>query len=187
MNASQNDWNDLSLQDIWDRFLKGDIRSFETIFDRHFPRLFRFGMTLLQDEDIIKDCIQNLFIELWEKRAQLTSIEQIEPYLYKSLRNRVYNQYNAEKRKTEMLELLQKNELTSINSSGDSDFNTKTDQTNLKTLVNELPIRQREAVMLIFFENYSYEKASEILSINIQSLYKLVSRAVSSLRSNLKK
>ena len=75
-----------------------------------------------------------------------------------------------------------------LKSSNDEDFNdTMQDQTELKILVNDLPLRQREAVMLIFFENYSYEKASEILSINIQSLYKLVSRAVDSLRANLNK
>jgi len=187
MGFPPNKRNELTLEE-WDRFISGDLRSFEAIFDKHFERLFRFGMTLLQDEEIIKDCVQTLFIDLWEKKAQLSGVEHVEPYLFKALRNRIYNTYNAEKRKKEILTLLQRHALIGLKSSNDEDFNdTMQDQTELKILVNDLPLRQREAVMLIFFENYSYEKASEILSINIQSLYKLVSRAVDSLRANLNK
>ena len=183
MTSFKNAHGELSDKELWERFLEGDIQVLEIIFNNHFKKLFRYGMTLFPDEAIVKDCIQVLFIELWSKKDQLSSIEQLQPYLYKSLRNRIYNQYKSKKRYDELIKDLKVERLIGINSEETNDVDTS----NLQTLVNDLPMRQREAIMLIFFEGHTYESASDILSINIQSLYTLVSRAVGSLRSNLRK
>lgn len=172
--------------ELWRQFVNGDLSAFEAIYNENFERLYRYGMTLLPDEPVVKDCIQALFIELWENVGHLSSIEQVRFYLLRSLRNRIYNQLKAIKRKSAFLDDLSNQRLI-----GMEDVSTETedrfrDESDLRTLVNELPIRQREAIMLIFFEGYTYESASEVLSINIQSLYTLVSRAVANLRSNLR-
>ncbi|HLT71204.1 MAG TPA: sigma-70 family RNA polymerase sigma factor [Cyclobacteriaceae bacterium] len=172
--------------ELWRRFVNGDLSAFETIYNENFEKLYRYGMTLLPDEPVVKDCIQALFIELWENVSNLSSIDQIRFYLLKALRNRIYNQLKAIKRRSSFLDNLSNQRLIGMEDASTETGDRFGNESDLRTVINELPMRQREAIMLIFFEGYTYEAASEVLSINIQSLYTLVSRAVANLRANLK-
>src|SRR5690606_13416822 len=47
---------------------------------------------LVPDEDLVKDAIQDLFMELWDKRANLGMVKSITPYLYTAIRRKIWDQ-----------------------------------------------------------------------------------------------
>jgi RNA polymerase sigma factor (sigma-70 family) len=51
--------------------------------------LYRYGIRLSGNDDLVKDSIQDLFLQLWKNRENLRPVDNLKPYLFKSFRNHV--------------------------------------------------------------------------------------------------
>jgi RNA polymerase sigma factor (sigma-70 family) len=85
---------------LWNEFLAGSKQAFERIFLAHYDELYRYGVRLIGDEEAVKDCIQNLFQRLWQRRKVLGAVEEIRPYLFAALRHHITDEVRAQKRRT---------------------------------------------------------------------------------------
>src|SRR5690606_21551529 len=72
--------------DLLRRFLEGDEKAFVKIYDRYWYKLFLSSYRRIKDKAVAEELVQNLFLKLWEKRGNL-SIDQLEHYLFSSIRN----------------------------------------------------------------------------------------------------
>ena len=66
---------------------------FTYLYDKHIDNLFAFGSRFSSDREMIKDCIQDVFVKLYTKKDNLDNVENIDSYLYVSLRNRINDEY----------------------------------------------------------------------------------------------
>ena len=71
---------------------------FELLYDKHIDNLFAFGSRFSTDREMIKDCIHDVVVKFFTKRETLKSVENIESYLYISLRNRINDEYRRNMR-----------------------------------------------------------------------------------------
>ena len=55
--------------DLFGDFTAGDEKAFEVIFKTYYPRLCRFAMKFINDEDEAKDTVQTCFMRIWERRG----------------------------------------------------------------------------------------------------------------------
>ncbi|CAM9953509.1 unnamed protein product, partial [Chrysoparadoxa australica] len=182
-NAHQSD------QKLWDEVRNDSTEAFGEIYRRYLSELYRYGMTIHPDKELIGDAIQELFIDLWAYRNNLSKINQLKHYLLTSLRSKVYKLIKKNTRKIDVEAEYKKGAIQFLRSAEDiliEADNQKTKKNQLVLLINELPELQRESIMLIFFEGKSYEETSRIMAKSIQNVYTLVSRGVSSLRNSLK-
>lgn len=67
-----SDFSDLPEKDIWDAFRNGNKEALELIYRKNINELFLYGMKIRGHEHLIKDCIQELFIELWNSKQNLS-------------------------------------------------------------------------------------------------------------------
>ena len=63
----------------------GDKEAFLAIYHNHYHPLFYYGFTLTADRELTKDCIQELFLDIWNKRPTLNKeVDNIQSYLLES-------------------------------------------------------------------------------------------------------
>ena len=62
---------------------------FDQLFLEYFPMLFHYGLKFSEEEQLVEDCIQELFIYLYEKDIKLTKIKYPKTYLFIALRRRI--------------------------------------------------------------------------------------------------
>ena len=67
--------------------------NFTDLYDKTIDDLFEFGSKFTTDREMIKDCIQDVFVKLYTKKDELVSVSNIESYLYVSLRNRINDEF----------------------------------------------------------------------------------------------
>ena len=178
--------NSRSYEALWNQFRAGDLDALEVIYRDHFKVLYQHGMTVCPRQDLVKDAIQELFTSLVQRQQLLTSVENVSFYLLKSLRNKIYDELNSRKKTEITHEAYKKEELVNLMGEeviADGPVHSK-DQ--LVSVINQLPDRQREIVMLIFFEGRSYEEVSKLMSLTVNSAYKLTWKAVNSLKKSLR-
>ena len=74
----------------WDNMVKGDKEAFLAIYHNHYRALFYYGFSLTADRELTKDCIQELFLDIWNTRPTLNKeVENIQSYLFTWLRRKI--------------------------------------------------------------------------------------------------
>ena len=159
--------NDLHL---WESFLQSDKKALSVIFLNHYDDLLRYGCKLAGDQNIAKDCIQDLFLKLWKNRANLRPIENIKPYLFKSLRNHIVDSLDLQKNNI-AIDMDWEYPFSMVYSHEDfiiTDQVAETIRINVIEALNKLKPRQREAIYLRYFEELDFEIIAQVMEMNVQ-------------------
>ncbi len=185
----QEDVEDLK---IWRQLKNGYRDALSTIFEAYSQKLYNYGMHIINDDALVKDIIQDLFVTIWEKRERLGETDNILFYLMKSLkRDLIRKSGNDLKEKSRFYEHANVLRNSLYSSSRENEWIKQEDEDKIKrmirTSINALPARQREVLFLLYYERMSFEDISAMLSINIQTVYKLNWRAIARLRSTISK
>lgn len=168
---------------LWERFQKGDVESFETLTETFYPPLLNYALKLSQDKDFAADCLQELFLELWERRRRLSNPFQIRSYLFKAIRNKVIKESIKLRRFREPIELEFFEEVNFPVELSIVASELEREKINqLKDLLSSLTRRQKEIVYLRFYQNLEYDQISDIMGLTRQSVANLLHRTLSDLR-----
>ena len=73
---------------LWLELRSGSLIALEVIYRRYYSLLLNYGMKCTPDDDMVRDCIQELFVKL-AKSSNLSDTEYPRSYLLKSLRNMI--------------------------------------------------------------------------------------------------
>ena len=173
---------------LWIEFKNGHEQAFNQIFDKYVNVLYNYGCKIVSDHAMIKDCIQELFIDLWKNKENLTDPESITFYLYRSLRRKIFRQIKKETNHTEKYRHREGGAFEIVPS---PEFEIIRQQSNrekkdyLVTALNKLTERQREALYLKYFSELSNEEIARIMGLKRQSVYNLISDGLQALKSKL--
>ncbi|MBB6327408.1 RNA polymerase sigma factor (sigma-70 family) [Algoriphagus iocasae] len=185
LESKQDFFNDAA---YWKAFIGGDRNALELIYRRYIQDLFRFGCSLLQDREQIKDLIQEVFIDLWKYHSNLQETDNVKNYLFKCLSNKIYKVSKDEARRRSVMEEHTAG-LSFVFDSPESEMiNLQRDESIKKKLheaIVGLPIRQKEVIHHLFFDHLSYEQTSALMNINLKSVYTLAWKAISSLKKTV--
>jgi len=186
MNKIQEYKQDPTL--LWNDFRDGDEIAFTVLFDLYSDALFRYGIKFVIDDDLVKDCIQDLFIKLHKNRANLAPTNNPLLYLFKALKNSIIDSLEA---KDSRITYFPQDELPfwvdyrlNDQSSEDNDKDEEIRELFNK-VIKMLTPRQKEAVYLHYQSELSYEEIAQLLEINCQSVRNLVHRAVEKIRTEM--
>lgn len=175
-------------QQIWQMFQVGHEPSFKILFERYNQLLFNYGFKFTQDEAIIEDSIQELFVKLWCNRENLSTDVAVKNYLFKAFRRTLVKKIEQSLRRTEVtnssvdylpftIEL--PHDLTIIRQERATKVRDRLDQA-----LQQMTARQREIIHLRFFEELPYTDIAEIMGLSTKDTYKLYYRALDSLKKH---
>jgi len=147
--------------------------------------LYRYGRKFTGDENLLEDCIQELFIELWQAKTR-TPVVSVRAYLLKSLK---YKLLKAYRKSRDMVPISGEGEESAFELSHENfliagEENEEKKRRVLKAL-EQLSGRQKEIIYLKYYQNLSYDEVSEIMNINYQVARNLLYQAIRSLKNRL--
>ncbi len=157
------------------------------IYNRYVDDLFTYASYCGFPKETIMDAIHDVFCKLATDEQILNSVSNIKSYLFKSLRNRLYDIYRVQKHDLSLSDIGNTDELPfNINVSIEDDLIDAEEQAAIKkqieNMLQTLTARQREIVYLRYIQEYDYPQIADILNISIHSCRKLLSRAMKTLR-----
>lgn len=167
-----------------DRLKKGDKAAFDELFRSHYKYLVVIAHKYLNDTDGARDMVQDVFLDIWNRRESL-KIDQSAKFF---LRRAVINKCLARKRKSERITV--NSELVSIDNRGD---NSTTDQVAfndindfVNNVINELPERCREVFILSRKMEMSHKEIAAKLNISTKTIENQMTKALKIMRVELK-
>ena len=175
-----------SEKEIWADFVRGSEEAFIEIYETYFEVLVRLGRQFLLSKEIVQDAIQDFFIDLREKRANLSRIEYIRPYLIKSFRRRLLALKKSQEKNRSVMEgfygiqFLTTPSIEKVISEREIELERSG---RLNKAIKKLSVHQREALYYLYFEGMSYKDIRQVMGLKyVRSVRNLVYKALDKLR-----
>lgn len=170
---------------VWIQFKDGDQSAFEEIYSEYVETLFNFGLKLTSDQGLVKDSIQDLFINLFRYNINLKKPESIEFYLFKSLK-RLITKKLKKKSKLEEIDF----KIFDLKFDFENEYiQNEIELQKLKQLeesLNKLSLKNRELLFYKFNSNLSNREIGDILGEKPDTVRKRISRIIQGIREDFK-
>jgi RNA polymerase sigma-70 factor (ECF subfamily) len=174
---------------LWLEFKNGDRDAFAAIYRQHIVPLIAYGMRLCPDRQVLKDQIQELFVELWNSRKNLSATCSVKFYLLRALRYKVIRlekhrnlRYHTGRSDIDIDTLFQESIEANII---ESEIHASQAAT-LRQAIRTLSLRQQEAIQLRYYQGLSHEEIATLMDLNYQSVSNLLHRAILRLKNMVK-
>lgn len=155
------------------------------LFLRFHPLLFHFGMKMVNDEYLVEETIQNIFLYFVEKNKDFNTVQNEKSYLFTAFRRQILEQKEKQK-KRRLLRFDFHKKQTNIQFNNADFFLQKEKSFKSKPSIshslNNLPWRQREAIYLRYFNNLSTKEIANIMEITPQVVSNTICKALKKLR-----
>lgn len=173
---------------VWKNFIAGRDGAFKTLYDGCVDGLFAFGCHYTPDEELVKDSIHDLFVDLYRYRDQLSHEVNVKAYLFSALRRRILSAISRAKQQEKRIADHPDNGFHAV---WDTEMTLIHDEEEAHALaclrkeIHNLPGKQKEVLYLRFTSELAYEQVAAIMDISPASARTLVYRAIKTLRKNM--
>ncbi|HVI48843.1 MAG TPA: RNA polymerase sigma-70 factor [Chitinophaga sp.] len=160
--------------------------TFEQAFKTHFKGLHAYAHTILKDEVMAEEMVQNVFCKLWEKSGDIRIKQSVSGYLYRAVYHESINYLRHQKVKAAHQAHSQyqmNNDRNMGNTSGK--VMLKDLQEKLDKALQELPEKCRTVFQLSRFEELKYQEIADRLDISIKTVENQMGKALRLLRQQL--
>ena len=171
----------------WQLLADGEQQGLYECFDIFYDDLYRFGLSLYKNPELVKEGINNLFIELWKIKHKLSDVKNIQQYvltiykrvLYKTYINRTCGMpFDGLDQETIEAGLTEQSYETILIASQHDEHLKK----RLQQALCQLSPRQKEIIRLRYFEQTSIEGIVELTGLTERTIYNTMYNAIKVLK-----
>lgn len=184
MKQTDNTIREEKAQALLAAYKNGDDSAFLAIYDMYANMLFNYGSCITSDEELVKDCIQDVFLKIVNKKADL-QLSKVGSYLFISLRNRLLDEFRhlSSTTDTPVEELRRVRAVAGVEEEYIAQEREALNSLKVASLMQELTPRQRQAFTLYYLEQRKYDEICEIMQMNYHSIRNLVHRGMLRMRA----
>ncbi|MBU2945807.1 RNA polymerase sigma factor [Zobellia uliginosa] len=171
-------------QDILIKGLKnGDEIAYVHLIEQYHNRLCNYANSLIKDDLIAEDIVQNVFVQIWEKRKKLKHELSLESYLYKSVHNKFIDEY----RKGKAVMALEKKYMTALELAIDEKDEVQEQKilTILFDAIHQLPPKCKQIFLMSKKEGLTNIEISQCLNLSKKTVENQITKAFRILRNKM--
>lgn len=170
----------------WALFREGNREALGQLYFRYFRLLVQYGSGITSDRGLVRDCIHDIFVELWNRRRHLAMPRSVKAYLLVSVRRKLLR---AVRRARFISSPVDNDDSQLVVESKEAqmirDQHTADQHEMLRQAMLRLTRRQREAIYLRYYANLSYAEITAVMKISSDAIYNLVSNAIDALQQHM--
>jgi len=177
------------LADLAVRVRSGDEAAFRQLFDALYGPLRRSAVALVRDAAVAEDLVQEAFVRLWDWRTRLEAETPLRAWLFRTVRNLALNlRRDATSRQQLLTDPMALASAAAPRPAPSPDAGVAGDDlaAQVSALVDELPPRQREALLLTRVEGLSHAEVSEVMGCAPRTVNNHLVAALITLRRKLR-
>jgi len=171
-------------EQLFEKIKENDYQAYAQLFQRYQQPLLHFTAGYVQDEFYRQEIVQELLVQLWVKRDRIRIRRSFSSYLYKSIRNRIFNHFRDQSRYRKYFSPADLPEIYA-----DDDIQKSMDSAELKkhiaVLLNSIPLKYREVYLLRMEQRLPVKNIAHLLGRSIHTVDKQVRKVVCLLKGGL--
>lgn len=166
------------------QFCAGNDSAFAELYNMYVQILFNYGIRLTQNQELLKDCIHDVFVKVYNKRHDQKTINNFGSYVIISLKNRLLDEFRRQTFTSDAE--VESYDYRRAGEDVEHDFldmeRELLQSAQVAHLMRNLTRRQRQAITLYYLEERKYEEICGIMQMNYHSVRNLMHRGMLKLR-----
>lgn len=170
-------------KDLVFRLHDDDIGAFDMLYQKYHQAIHRNIYKLTKDDDIARDILQDTFIALWEKRADVNPDQSVSGWLFVLSFNKSISYLRKKVRETAIVNTMPFAEMETDN----GDVQLMDEQYYLlQQAINQLSPQRKKVFTLCKLEGKTYEEAAEKLNLSKHTVKEYLGHAVVAVKNHIK-
>lgn len=169
-------------QEILRLVASGDAKAFEALFRHYNKKIYTFARHLTESTDLAEEIVQDVFLKIWLKQADLLAINHFENYLFIVARNQIFTTLKKIARRSTVA-LEDELSLNTDQDTPESQLMHKESLTLIQQAVSRLPSQQYAVYQLSKENGLTREQIAEQLNLSPETIKVHLSRAMRSIRA----
>jgi RNA polymerase sigma-70 factor, ECF subfamily len=164
-------------EELFRRMKRDDARALKTLFERHYPALCGFAVSIVNNAETAEETVSDVFAELWLKRATIEIRTSVRQYLYGAVRNRSLNSLRSSGLRIDSFEGGDA-EPADTEVAADQPLLFQELEQGIDALINRMPDRRRLIFRMSRIDGLSYQEIAGVLSLSIHTVQNQMVEAV---------
>lgn len=166
-------------EEIVEKVRSVDQELYVVIMERYQKKLLRYAISLIRDEDVAVDVIQESFIKAFINLKSFDVKKKFSSWIYRIVHNEAMNSMKKNPKETPMLDNIDFRSNEDI----EYDFKQKETVAKVEKCLGKMPLLYSEPLVLYFIEDRSYDEISDILRIPMGTVATRLNRAKTLMRN----
>jgi RNA polymerase sigma-70 factor (ECF subfamily) len=159
-------------------------KDFERVYNSLWSKLYCVAYNYFRDKTTAQEVVQDVFVNLWLKRESAGKILDMESYLFRSVKNKIYDQFDKiatqEKLRAQIsLQVVEENDSTKE----DIEYAETLELINIE--IDRLPDTTKKIFRLSRFDQYTNDEIAGRLHLSGKAVEYHITRALKQLRLRL--
>lgn len=180
----------LNDRDLARRIRNGDLEAFRQFFEEHKAILAGFLRKRRVPDDVAGDIIQNAFITIWERRAEIDENKSLRAYLFRISYTRALNHFRDTAKFTGS-HVHDESPFPVAPGSDQAGPDQQTDHAIIRDaldrIISGMPEKRRAVFELCFLQELTYREAAEVLDVSIKTVENHMALALKTVREGMEK
>lgn len=170
---------------LWEALRSGEQAALQKLYMSYYKSLLQYGLRYTDDRDTLKDSINNTFLYFWEKRDSISAANHVGNYIFKSYQRQLVKDLSSSSK----FETLPENSshVAAVDVEEFQFILRQEENTRISILKNailQLPTRQRELILLRYYEGLSYDEIALQTNLTKRAVYNQIHSAIKSLKKD---
>lgn len=171
-------------RNLFQRLAGDDEQAYTEIFHLYTPRLFPFILRITRDGQLARELLQDTFLKLWEKRADLRQVEQPAAWLFRVAANICFMYLRTQANRHRL------QQKAGASPDTENDVATRLDEKELNSIlqkaINTLPAQRQKIYRLSREEGLTHQQIADQLGLSLQTVKNQIGIALKSIQEFLK-
>lgn len=152
----------------------------------YFNRLYKFSLSILHSPEFAEEAVNDVFLNIWQKRNSLKNISNLNNYLFISTKNASFNYLSKfrKERNTSLDDMLVRFEVDEL--TPETTYFTNEIRIEIEQAINQLPPKTKLVFQMAKVEGLKYKEIAEILDISVNTIDNHIATAIKKLSLTLK-
>ncbi|RIH64589.1 RNA polymerase sigma-70 factor [Mariniphaga sediminis] len=178
--------NSVEAKILLKQFKANDKDAINKLYEMFSRKLYNFAFSYLKTEEDALDVVQTVFVNLWDKRKNISDDSNLESYLFTVTKNAVISTFRKKVQEKKYLENLRQTTVLSYNDT-DEKYDYEILYEKIQKLIEELPEKRRHIFKLYKEEGLSNKEIAEKLNISVKTVEDHKTKAKHFIKNNLEK
>lgn len=157
-------------------------QAFEVLFEQYFSICAKTAFYITKSQSLSEDLSQEVFLNLWNRKEQILSIDNIQGYILRSVKNLALNHLEKDKNRS-----VREVDFISLKSDHEESRDPEQARAIIEDMVNDLAPRTRLVFSMSRFEGMTNDEISDYLDISKRTVETQISLAIRSLKETARK
>src|SRR6185295_993252 len=172
--------------ELLQRLQNNDEEALASLMDIYYSDLYNYASRFTKSDELIKDCIQEVFISLWQRREMADTILSPKYYFIRAIKNKVLKAVHRTMQRGASSDLLDEYDFFHEFSIEQIIIDKQVSEekaVKLRRIVALLSKRQKEIIYLKYYQHLDHGQIAELMNVSRQSVYNLLHETIHKLRS----